>query len=53
MNVISVLLMTLWFASMVLDFTLGGLSHVLAVAAVLIVLTTHNHEPKPARPARS
>lgn len=43
MNAICVLLMTVWLASMILDVTLGGLVHLLALATVLIVLMTGNH----------
>lgn len=53
MNVICVLLMTLWLVSMVLGFTLGGLVHLLALAVVLIVLTTGNHAPRRARSLRA
>ena len=46
MNAICVLLMTLWLASMICDFTLGGLVHLLALAAVLIVFMTGNHDSR-------
>ena len=48
MNVISALLMTLWLASMVLHFTLGGLVHLLAIGVVLIVFMTGNRATRSA-----
>jgi hypothetical protein len=43
MNALCVLLLTLWLVSIIRDFTLGGLVHLLALAAVLIVLMTDRH----------
>jgi len=46
MNALCVLLMTLWLVSVINHVTLGGLVHLLALAAVLIICLTENHAPR-------
>jgi hypothetical protein len=45
MFAISLLLMTVWLTSVLVGFTMGGLIHALALAAVGIVLTS-NRSPR-------
>jgi hypothetical protein len=47
MTLISMLLMIVWMAGIMLDFTLGGLIHVLALGAVMIVFMSGNQREHP------
>ena len=46
MMVLSSILLTLWFAALVLDVTLGGMVHLLAATAVLLVAAHRSPGPR-------
>jgi hypothetical protein len=46
MTLISTLLTTAWMSCVVLGFTLGGVVHVLAVAAVMVIFLGGNRAPR-------
>jgi hypothetical protein len=48
MFLVSSVLVTIWMACVVLGFTLGGATHLLAIAAVAIIFASGNHREQPA-----